>query len=210
MQFKPSNKEDISKYYRNSYLKLKESGDTLYYLQYVDSTCVSGQRDDGREFKLWLAEEEPYEVDYILPHKSFFQHNGHAMMLQRIPAKQYHRGLTGENTMISFKGGAASVEQTVMPLSFELLKAFVSKQKFYTLSEAVKLKPEDDVVSAVLAQRMMYMVASRTIHIDFVPVARVNALGTRIQMVQPIFQEEIEDFLKSTQESKQFTFGGGK
>jgi hypothetical protein len=197
MLFTPANREDISKYYRNSWLKLKETGDLLFYVKNVESNAVTGQVEDGRDFKLYLAEEEPYEVDYILPHKSFFQYEKDAMMLQRIPAKQYHRGVTAENTAFFFRKHGEALGQ--LPPDFQLLKAFVQKQKFFTLSEAIEAK----VNSAALSPRMMYMRESKLIHIDFLPVARVQ-VGNKIRMVAPIFQEEVMDFLKSTQEDNKF------
>jgi hypothetical protein len=167
---------------------------------------VSGTIEDGRDFKLYLAEEEPYEVNYILPHKSFFQFGEHACMLQRVPAKQYHRGITAENTSISYRGAEGGLNGKV-PLGFEVLKAFVQKQKFSTLSEAAK---DDTKQSAALSQRMMFMRSNRQVFVDFVPVARVAMSEKKITMLNPVFTEEIQDFLKTTQEDEMFNIVGGK
>lgn len=203
MQFTPSNREDINKYYRHSFLKFKETGDLLYYIQSVDTNAVTGTTEDGRDFKLYLAEEEPYEVNYILPHKSFFQFGAHACMLQRVPAKQYHRGITQENTSITYRDTDGTSGK--LPLGFEVLGAFTKKQKFFSLSEAVKAT---DIISAVLAPRMMYMKNNKQVFIDFIPVARVAGATKTITMLNPIFTEEIQDYLKTTQEDKMFTIGG--
>lgn len=205
MQFTPSNREDINKYYRGSFLKFKETGDLLFYLQGVDSNVVTGTIEDGRDFKIYLAEEEPYEVDYILPHKSFFQYGENACMLQRVPAKQYHRGITNENTRISYRDPGTAIPAKVA-IGFDPLKAFVKKQKFFTLSEATK----QDLTSAVLAPRIMYMRTNKQIFIDFTPVARVAMSEKKITMLLPVFTEEIKDFLKTTQEDKMFTIQGEK
>lgn len=204
MLFVPSAREDIGKYFLKSYLKFKETGDTLFYLNHVDTSCISGQIEDGRDFKLYLAEEEPYEVDYILPHKSFFQFGEHAAMLERIPAKQYHRGITCENTRVSYKLGGA-VQQ--LPLGFEVLKNFVKKKKFSSLSEAVK----EGVYSAALSPRMMYVRSTRSVYVDFLPVARiVGPHYDKISMSAPIFKQEIVDFLRATQETEMFTFSSSE
>lgn len=199
MQFTPANREDIAKYYKNSILKFKDTGDTLFHLSHVDVNVVSGTVDDGRDFKLYLSDDEPYEVDYILPHKSFFQYGANAVMLERIPAKQYHRGITSENTRLCHRDSAGPGFIT-LPLKMDILKSFVQKQKFFSLKEAMAA----DVVSAVLSPRMMYMKNNRQIHIDFVPVARVNANNT-ITMIQPVFEEEVKELLKTTQEDTVFT-----
>ena len=204
MFFTPENREDINKYYRNSFLKFKETGDTLYYITNVDANMVSGQVENGRDFKLYLAKEEPYEVDYVLPHKSFFQYGDNAVMLQRIPAKQYHRGLTPDNTMVSFRGVGGAVSN--LPIDFIILGAFVKKQKFFSLGEAMK----KDLTSCVLSPRMMYVKQTKNIYIDFTPVATVEVKTKKITMLAPIFEEEIRDFLKATQEEALFTIGEAK
>ena len=200
MLFVPSAREDIRKYYLNTFLKFKETGDMLLYLTGVDNYAISGQVEDGRDFKLYLSEEEPYEVDYILPHKSFFQYKDKAMMLQRIPAKQYFRGISAENTAVMYKIlGKGEPERC--GLTFELLKAFVQKQKFYTLSEAIQA---EEMVSVVLSQRMMYMKSNKTIFIDFTPVAKVATDNKHLVLIAPVFKENLEEFLTTSLETHKF------
>jgi hypothetical protein len=201
MLFVPSTVEDIQKYYRHSYLKFKETGDMLFHLEHVDRTMIAGTIEDGRDFKLYLAEEEPYEVDYILPHKSFFQNGEHAMMLERIPAKQYHRGITDENTKVCYRKNGPGDEIKQVPLNFGVLKAFVQKQKFRPLSEAIK----DPAFSSALSPRMMYARGPRQIYVDFLPVAKITDFKTKtISMLAPIFKQELVDLLTSYQEQHIF------
>jgi hypothetical protein len=203
--FVPSARDDIIKYFKNSFLKFKETGDTLFFLTHVTNDEIGGQIEDGRDFKLYLDEKEPYEVDYILPHKSFFQFGEHCCMLQRIPARQYHRGITEENTQITYRKGAPSPGGTekllTMGLSFEVLKAFVQKKKFFSLTDAMK----EPVVSCAMSPRMMYVRAGRSIYIDFVPVARVDAKTKNIFMIAPIFRQEVLALLTNNQEQHLFT-----
>ena len=205
MLFVPSVRSDIQKYYMNTFLKFKETGDLLLYLTGVDNYSITGQVEDGRDFKLYMAEDTPYEVDYILPHKSFFQYGQHAVMLQRIPAKQYFRGISPENTSVTYKKPGQEIPSP-LPLSFEILKAFVQKQKFLKLSEALTA----DLSSCVLGSRMMYMRANKTIYIDFHPVAKLASNNKHIVMYAPIFQEDIKEFLNLTQESDKFIFAEKK
>jgi hypothetical protein len=205
MLFVPSAAQDIHKYFKNSFLKFKETGDMLFYMTHVDNSMISGQIEDGRDFKLYLSEDEPYEVDYILPHKSFFQYGEHACMLQRVPAKQYHRGITDENTQISYRVGADGAQKH-LPINFEVLKAFVQKKKFFSLTEAL----QQPVVSCALSPRMMYSRLPKTIFIDFHAVAKVNEPKKIIHLLQPIFKQEIQDLLRQNMELEHFNFSEKK
>jgi hypothetical protein len=134
MLFIPENRDDIIKYFSKSYLKFEEYGDTLFFIDIVDKYLIHGKVDDGREFTMYLSDEHPYTVDYILPHKSFFQYDKHAVMLSRVPARQYHRGITAQNTSLMYYAGEMGLGKA--ELSFNTLKAFVTKQKFFTLKQA--------------------------------------------------------------------------
>ena len=61
MIFKASNWEDISRYYRNTYVKFKETGDRLFFIRRVDSYAVTGTDEDGTEFELYLKLKEKFE-----------------------------------------------------------------------------------------------------------------------------------------------------
>jgi hypothetical protein len=202
MQFVPSARADIQKYYLNTFLKFKETGDLLLYLTGVDNHAITGQVEDGREFKLYLSETDPYEVDYILPHKSFFQYEGNAVMLQRIPARQYFRGISPENTAVVFKV-PGQTELNKIPLKFEVLKAFVKKQKFMSLSEAIAVKGAA-IESVALGPRMMYMRRNKTIFVDFTPIAKVATDNKHLVIIAPIFKEDLQEFLASTLETDRF------
>lgn len=193
MKFVPSNNQDISKYFRGTYIKFKEFGDMLFNINYVDSYEVKGVTEEGREFRLFLSENHPYEVDYILPHKSFFQFEDKACMLQRIPQRQYQRGLSMSNTGMNYLGEDDTPKG--LRVDFTTLKAFVSKQKFFTLSEALKSQNK----SCVLSKRMMFRPVNNTIYIDFIPIAKV--VGKDIKMIRPLFKEEIKAFLLETMEA---------
>ena len=75
MLFKSSNANDIEKYYYNTYIKFKEFGDRLFYIQGVTSEKVFGLDENDDYFELLLSDEAPYEVDYILPNKACFSYS---------------------------------------------------------------------------------------------------------------------------------------
>lgn len=197
MQFKSSNFEDIRKYYQGTYIKLKEYGDTLFRIDSVSSNCVSGMVEDGREFLLYMNDDHPYEIDYVLPHKSFFQYGKDACLLYRIPARQYMRGLSPQNTDVA-KFSPDGVLKTGGELDFEVLKAFVSKQPFFSLSTATGKANPNGLRSFVLTSRMAYHRASKGIYIDFTRVADVDAASKTVTMRQNIFTKEVADFIQKT------------
>lgn len=198
MQFTPENKSDIQKYYVGTYVKFRAHvvdkslhPDTLFYIESVDSSKVYGKCEDGNQFVIWLSEKFPFEVDYVLPHKSFFQHGDHAVLLERIPAQQYFRGVSGENTRMTYLNEKGVVK--TQSITFNSLKEYVTKQAFLSLQGAIGAA----TVSCVLSPRMQYHRPTKTIYIDHCPVARVDQQHHLIKMLKPIFREEVEEMLRN-------------
>lgn len=194
MKFCPANREDISRYYRQTYIKLLEFGDQLFFVEQVESNRIVGQHESGEKFCIYMSDETPYEMEYMLPHKSFFQYGDKAVQLSRVPAKQYLRGLAPSNTQVLYQGTDGKPKQ--LELSFELLKAYVQKAEWPTINAAVDM----DKASVAMNSRMMYMKGNRHLYIDFVPVALVNVALRRFEVKKPIFTDEVKDLIKSTGE----------
>lgn len=203
MIFNSSNSGDINKYYLHTFVKFKEHGDMLFRIDGVDKFKVSGTTETGDPFVLYLDDTFNYEIDYVLPHKSFFQLGANACQLQRIPAQQYQRGLNNKNTRMAFAkaDGAGFVP---IDITFESLKAFVTKQKFFSLKEAVANKDKFD--SYTLSPRIAYIPRKKIILVDFTAVAHVNEVDKLIKMTRPIFTDEIISLLKSHNEAHSFKF----
>ena len=195
MIFNSSNYDDINRYYKNTYVKFKETGDTLYYIRSVHREVVRGTDETGTEFELWLSDDHPYEVDYILPNKSYFQYKKRACMLSRIPARQYQRGLSAGNTRIqamSRSGGVSNVE-----LDFALLMGFVSKQQFPKIDRAVVNRAKE--ASIALSPRFAYVPDVKQIYADWVLVAEVNVEEKKIIVRHPIFLPELKELATNTE-----------
>jgi hypothetical protein len=192
MQFNSYNWEDIQRYYRHTFLKFKETGDTLFYIRDVRPDRVTGTDQDGTEFALHLNYDDPYEVDYILPNKSYFQYAKRACMLQRIPAKQYRRGICADNvriTGLSKTGGLAAIE-----VDFEALKAFVSKQAFPSLSTVLLQKQKP--LSVALSPRFAFVPVGGFLFCDQTCVAQVDSKRKTLTILHPIFKPEIEKLVE--------------
>jgi len=194
MLFVPQAAQDIERYYHGTYVKFQETGDRLFYIDHVSKHKVSGMCDDETPFDLYLSDEFPYEVDYVLPNKSFFQHGDHAYMLERRPMKQYKRGLCGENvSLFRHRGGN---EFTNWPISFEVLKAFVAKQNFPTLKEA--FLNEGKRLSIAVTPRILYVPKGGRLFIDRTQVALIRAGKNsvrNIELILQVFRQESEALL---------------
>ena len=188
MIFQSSNWEDISRYYRNTYVKFKETGERLFFIRRVDAYSVTGTDEDGTEFELFLGDDHPYEVDYILPRKSFYQWGKKACLLQRIPAKQYQRGTSNGNTSITSINKAGGVGKH--EVSFDSLKPYVTKQKFPALDEAIANKARNQ--SVVLSPCIAYAAEARAFFIDHRAIAYLDKPTRSINMTVPIFRNEME------------------
>lgn len=189
MLFCPQNTDDISRYYRNTYVKFKEFNDDLFFIQTVERRRVTGLHQDGEEFELFYSDDRPYEVDYVIPHKSFFQYKNRACLLQRIPAKQYQRGMSSQNTQVislSRTGGIGNME-----LSFDLLKAYVGKKEFPSFDKGVTSKGR--MVSVALSPRFAYCPEARVIAVDTTMIAHVNHPDHQVVVYDKIFVPEIKE-----------------
>jgi hypothetical protein len=187
MIFNSSNYEDIHKYYRHTYVKFPETGDTLYLIDTVSQREVSGTTENGDRFVLFLSDKEPYLVNYVLPKKSYFQFDKNACLLYRLPQRQYSRGLSKENTSIMYMGTTGKFD-SVSP-DFSLLRAYVNKPSFPTLNEAVANKGRCD--SIALAPRFAYAPRTKTIYVDMQAIGTVNTEKKQIELLYPLFKNEV-------------------
>jgi hypothetical protein len=188
MQFNSYTWEDIHRYYRHTYVKFKETGDTLFYIRDVNVESVAGTDQDGTEFKLFLNYDDPYEVDYVLPNKSYFQFAKRACMLQRIPAKQYRRGVCADNVRIT--GLSKTGGLTAIDVNFESLKAFVSKQAFPSLRTVLLQKSKP--LSIALSPRFAFVPEAGYLFCDQTCVAQIDKRAKTIRILHNIFKPEIE------------------
>lgn len=208
MQLTHENRSDIDKYYRNTFVKFSGYAmynedfpfdpDTLFYIQSVKEDHIAGIIEDETPFEIFFDDEDPIELKYPLPHKSFFQRDKTAVLLQRIPARQYKRGITAENTSLwSVRADGTCSSQ---PISFKLLQAYVKKQQWYPLRKAMDKMSWSSVA---LHPRFAYVPAKGTILADATIVAQVGS-GV-IKMVKPCFKSEIVQLLASNGELGMFT-----
>ncbi|MDE3022293.1 MAG: hypothetical protein KGI54_10570 [Pseudomonadota bacterium] len=194
MIFTPEFHEDIRRYYKGTFVKFKETGDTLFWIQDCSAKCVYGCTSDDTQFELYLSEDFPYEVDYVLPRKAYFQFEKRAHLLQRKPAKQYQRGVSPENTRILNLDTSGLFKPA--GVNFKVLGAFVEKQAYPSFNTALANK--DKNVSTALTSRMAYANKVNTIYIDEFPVAQVVRKDKAVICNVPIFLSEVQAVIEGS------------
>ena len=90
MIFSPSNASDVKKYFVGTFVKFKELGEQILYIDRVTSDNVLCHDGNDNVFELVLDQDAPYEMQYSLPHRGMFEHMDSVFQLQRIPAN-FHR-----------------------------------------------------------------------------------------------------------------------
>jgi hypothetical protein len=187
MNFISENWRDIQRYYGGTYLKFTETGERLYRIDNVTPSTITGVDEDEKDFVLYLDDAAPYHVAYVLPHRAVFQHKNEAYLLQRIPQRQYSRGLSAENTrIIPVMGGDA---QTI---GFTLLKAFVNKQRYFTLRQALFDKGKEK--SVALTSRLSFDKLRQYVLVDTIRIGQFDRERSVLQ-VHPLFNNEVKELV---------------
>jgi hypothetical protein len=197
MIFTADNIDDIRRYYLQSYVKLRDFGETLCFLEdivnkVVDDMsvrCVTGTLSNGDLFSLPLWADQPYEVEYVLPKKSLFVYEKQLHHLRRLPARQYHRGICQENTaIVSFSRGRwQGVELTAT-----LLQAYVDKPDIVLPTQASASKSSGPIM---LSRRFALDPVNERVFCDTVVVGVFDNGGVR---VKNLFYPEMSLLLQNT------------
>lgn len=201
MIFTHNNVEDIRKYYRNTYVKFSDLGETICFIEEVKQKeidgevvpCVIGKTSSGDLFTLPLWADQPYEVEYVLPKKGFFVHKGNLYQLRRIPARQYSRGVCPDNTSIVcfdkygvFNGADVTAE---------LLQAYVNKPDIKYPSMADIKEAQQTYACLLLSRRIVLLPYSGKVLVDGMVVGGVSTEGVK---VRSLFYPELSSLLKGS------------
>lgn len=188
MEWRPSNWEDIRKYYGETYIKIPDTGEQLWFVVSVasDSVILRSTLPGKEESLLELHEDQPYVVDMVLPHKSTFQFNDNAYFMERVPAQQYRRGISSSNCKLYQLRDTGSWQQ--VSLKDEILNAYVNKQSFLPIGAGVKYS------SIALAPRWS-MSRNGYIFVDMLQAGSIN-FETKQHNVTSLVRPEFEKLLK--------------
>ena len=188
MELISSNSSDIQKYYEGSYVKLREFGDKLFLINKVTREAVYFTDANGDEGIIYLHDSCPYTLNMVLPNKAMYQVDQHCYLLQRFPARQYHRGITTNNCTIKFlqSGGWGATT-----LSFATLTGYVNKPVYRSLEDIIESRTSG---SEAINSRFAYQANGKKIWCDTKSVATVN---TKLKTIacNKLLIPELERFL---------------
>jgi hypothetical protein len=205
MKFCSENSKDIQKYFQGAFIKFPgmqgvfgdgvaaaDAGDIIHTVEQVTSGYIKGKRLEGTdavpyEFCLYSEDEvAPPEIEFILPRKSFFNGMNGALMLFRIPARQYKRGVCTDNTAIVQLQTDGSFEP--YPLTINTLTEYVGKQA-YLRFEAHKLP-------SYAVTRRIAVAANGHVFMDRVKIGTVDYTAKTIKLGRDLFVPEIQKALR--------------
>lgn len=131
MKASQGNWEDVAKYYKGCFVKFKEHGETLCLVEQVTPEAIFCRDEHGAhvavELDGLLSKQKEYDLDFLIPKKTWYQYGQCATFLSRVPARMWKKGINKENTNVF-----ALVDDVVKPqnLSFENLSAYVNKKHY--------------------------------------------------------------------------------
>lgn len=190
MELTPQNVDDIRRYYFETFVKLTQFGDKLFHIDDINGQCIKLHDADGEEYTISLHMEAPYNLNMILPHKSMYQMGKYAYCMQRRPAQQYHRGISGKNCQIN---ALSDNNWSKVGVSFETLVGYTDKQSFYALDSI----PDNRLISAALSPRFAVSIENRKIYCDNKVVGQVAGDWNSIA-VYPILVREFNLLIERT------------
>lgn len=183
MIFTPSNVDDIRRYYEKTYCKLKEFGDRLFFFEAVNCNEDGWQivlKDSNNDYvTISLEEEAPYNMDFALPHKAMFPFKNTVFMLQRIPARQYKRGICPDNTQI-----IDIFSNKPVILEFKKLEMFINKPGYVSLNEALYGKTGSTVVGVAMGPRLAFNKVMQVAYVDCTPVAQFSRTTNKMGPIE--------------------------
>lgn len=178
--------DDVKKYFQHTYVKFKETGDHIWHIDSVNPHEIICSDKNKEEVGIDL--QIGYNLEYILPRKATFQFGNYAVMLYRIPARQWKKGLCKANTNFSTLTGEGS--WTTASFDINLIEGFVNKPSYYSLDTAISTFKQGDFVSAALTPRMS-LTHSGKVFIDNVLVGKAEFEKKQL-LCKKIFKPELQ------------------
>lgn len=205
MECKPSVHGDIQRYFQGTYVKLKEFGDKLFYLESVNKEQVVLVDENKDNFVILLEEADPYHLEYVLPHRAVFPFRDSVSLLQRIPAKQYHRGCCGENTRI-----VDIFTNTTYEIHFRSLTAYIAKPNYVDVQSALFDKASKKLVGVAITDRISFGRLSQAFYVDNRVVGTFNRDKSQVEMVHAFFKPELAALFQKANLPMEFLDASGK
>lgn len=197
MKVDNSNWEDCQKYFGNTWIKVKECGERVYHVDHVSSAYTDlsspprGENDEDADIRIDM--KNGYTIDYVIPKKTIFQYGKQAIVLQRIPARMWKKGMDSKNT--EFLALNEKSTWGKVPINLSIIDGFVNKPSYFDLVTALA-EFKTDLVSAAFSPRIS-MSKDGSVFIDTVFVAKYYMKDNAIK-VKKIFVNDLVPFFPTT------------
>jgi hypothetical protein len=187
-----ANFDDAKKYLQGTYVKFKETGDHIWHVDSVsphEMICSDKNKEEvGIDLNIG------YNFEYILPRKAVFQYGASAVILYRIPARQWKKGLCKANTNFSILTEEGS--WLLCPFDINPIEGFVNKPSYYSLSLAESTFKQDSSFKSVALTPRISMCRTGKVFIDQILVAKAD-LEKKELMCKPIFKTDLAPVFSS-------------
>ena len=185
MEVSQSNWHDVEKYFYDTYVKFKETGDTIYRINGVNADFITAVSLDGEEVGIDL--KKPYTIDFLLPKKTSFNRGNTAYHVSRIPARQWKKGISKQNTM--FSAYSPSHGWKMVTWDHSLLEGFVNKPGYAQPGELKTLFANGH--DAVAITPRMVVASNGNIFVDTVVIGKW-AFDKELITTRQLFELEIK------------------
>lgn len=182
------NYDDVKKYYLGTYVKFKEEGDALFYIERVDPDKIVAKATNEELVGIDLT--IGYNIEYALPGKAVFQYGGIVMMLSRIPARMWKKGMSNQNT--KFEVMDKTGKWTKTNFSAELIESFINKPAYVDPMDALKAFCDEtsDLEAAALTPRITFTRGGKLM-VDQTIVAKYD-FTNKVFTVKNLFTKEVK------------------
>ena len=179
----PANYDDVNKYYKGTWVKFKEEGDTLFFIERATSEFIDCHTISKEECRLLL--KDGYFLEFLIPRKTVFQYQNTAVMLGRNPARMWKKGMCASNTSFQM---LKEKQWYMLDFSIELAEGFVNKPVYLSVDEALhEFANNETFLSAALTPRIS-ITRGGPIYIDDVMVAKLN---NKVVTTRKIYHPEL-------------------
>lgn len=149
------NWQDCQKYYQGTWVKIAQCGERIYTVGEVNnkftyfSSPSRGPNDE--EADVCIDMSVGYTIDYVIPKKTVFQYKENALILERVPARMWRKGMDPKNTTFSTLNEASAWGKVA--IAVPVIEGFVNKPGYYQLDQALS-NFEGALISAALSPRV--------------------------------------------------------
>lgn len=187
MEVSQQNWHDVEKYFYDTYVKFKETGDTIYRINGVNSEYITAVSLNGEEVGIDL--KNPYNIDFILPKKASFNMGTTAYHIARIPARQWKKGISKQNTMFS----QYNEKQTWQGVAWNhaMLEGYVNKPS-YVLPQDLKTHFQNGHIACAISPRIV-VASNGNIFVDTVVVGKWS-FEKELITTRQLFEIEMKTF----------------